>query len=75
MMENGEYPHLAPKFPVEHFEFDKDKTAIDYISKMQNKDGLVIADDHRIEIVKTLQPTQLSSSNQKFLNLTRPIAS
>ena len=75
MMENGEYPALAPKFAVQHFEYDKDVTAINYISKMQNKNDLIITDDKRIEIIKTLQPIQLSNSNQKFLNLTRPIAS
>lgn len=48
---DGEYPLLAPKFKVERFEFDKDKTLCDYLSKSKNKDNLVITDDKRIEII------------------------
>lgn len=75
MKENGEYPHLAPKFSVEYFEFDKDKTAIDYISKMKNKNDLKLSDDNRLEIIQTTKQQQQDNSNQKFLNLTSPKAS
>ena len=70
--DDGEYPLMAPKFDVEHFDFDKDDTTIKYISKLENKDNLELIDDKRLEILKTSQPQQLSNSNQKFLNLTVP---
>ncbi len=73
--EDGEYPLMKPRFEVQHFDFDKDDTAIRYISKLQNKDNLELIDDKRLEILKTSQPQLLSSSNQKFLNLTVPKAS
>lgn len=73
--EDGEYPLMKPRFEVQHFDFDKDDTAIRYISKLQNKDDLELIDDKRLEILKTSQPQLLSSSNQKFLNLTVPKAS
>ena len=70
--EDGEYPLMAPRFNVEHFDFDKDDTAIKYISKLQNKDNLELIDDKRLEILKTSQQKQPSNNNQKFLNLTLP---
>jgi len=75
MQADGEYPHLAPKGEVQYFEYDKDKTAIDYISKMQNKDDLKLSDDKRIEIVQTTVQLQQDNNSQKFLSLTSPKAS
>lgn len=75
MKEGGEYPALAPKFPVKYFEYDKDKTAIDYISKMKNKNDLKLSDDNRLEIVQTSTSPQQGNNNQKFLNLSVPKAS
>lgn len=50
-----EYPVFVPKnmtYPEieQQFDFNKDKLAIDYISKLPNKDNLVIKDDERIKI-------------------------
>jgi 2',3'-cyclic-nucleotide 2'-phosphodiesterase (5'-nucleotidase family) len=75
MKADGEYPHLAPKFGHETFNYDKDITAIKYISKMQNKDCLEIIDDKRLEIVQTSAQTQQDNNNQKFLSLSVPKAS
>lgn len=75
MQANGEYPALAPSGEVQYFDFDKDKTAIDYISKMQNKDDLKLSDDKRLEIVQTSTQTQQDNNSQKFLSLTLPKAS
>ncbi len=75
MMDDGEYPKMAPKKEVEHFTFDKDETAIKYISNLPDKDNLDITDDKRIEIVQTSKPTQTNNSIQKFLSLTSPKAS
>ncbi|MBR5304718.1 MAG: bifunctional metallophosphatase/5'-nucleotidase [Candidatus Gastranaerophilales bacterium] len=72
MKEGGEYPALAPKFPVKFYDFDKDKTAIDYIRKMKNKNNLVFSDDNRLEIIQASSLQQQGSSNQKFLDLTLP---
>lgn len=49
----GETPELEPKFNVKKFEFDKDKTLIDYIAKMDNKEDLKIKDDGRLQILHT----------------------
>lgn len=70
MQENGEYPSLAPKFPIQYFDYDKDITAINYISKMKNKNNLVINNDNRLEILQTSTLPQQGNNNQKFLNLT-----
>ncbi len=67
---DGETPELAPKFEVEHFDYDKDKTMIDYLSKREDKDNLEFNYDNRIEIQKTSQPISQSNNNQKFLSLT-----
>ena len=67
---DGEYPELFPKFEVEHFDFDKDKTMKDYLLKSKDKERLDIIDDKRIEILKTSQPTQQDNNSQKFLGLT-----
>lgn len=72
---DGEYPLMAPKFDTEHFDFDKDTTAINYISKLENKENLELIDDKRIEILKTSQPQLSNNNNQKFLDLTVPKAS
>ena len=69
MQANGEYPALAPSGEVQYFEYDKDKTAINYISKMQNKDDLKLNDDKRLEIVQTSLLQQQDNNSQKFLNL------
>jgi len=72
---DGEYPELFPKYEVQHFNFDKDKTMIDYLSKMKNKERLDIIDDKRIEIQKTSQPKQKDNNSQNFLSLTSSRAS
>ncbi len=54
--ENMEYPGMAitahKNQNVQQFNFDKDKTAADYIKKLSNKDELEIKDDFRIQIVE-----------------------
>ena len=72
MRADGEYPHLAPKFEVQQFDYDKDITAINYIKKLQNKEKLVIVDDKRIEIVNTSNKKHQDNSLQTFLSLTAP---
>lgn len=53
--EKVEYPGMLisarKNQEVQHYNFDKDKTAADYISKLPNKEELVVTDDKRIEIV------------------------
>lgn len=75
MRADGEYPALAPKYPVQYFDYDKDVTAIKYLKNMKNIDKLEFIDDKRLEILSSSQATQLSNNNQKFLNLTAPKAS
>lgn len=70
--EHGEYPELFPQFEVQHFNFDKDKTMIDYLNKKHDKEHLEFNDDKRIEIVKTSKQKQENNSSQRFLNLTCP---
>ena len=48
---DGEYPELAPKGIVKSYNFDKDKTASEYL---RGKDKIVVKDDGRIQIVKPL---------------------
>lgn len=54
--ENMEYPGMLVSShkdqSVKHFNFDKDKTAMDYIKKLSNKEELEIKDDHRIQIIE-----------------------
>ncbi len=54
--ENMEYPGMLisghKNQNVQQFNFDKDKTAADYIKKLSNKEELEIKDDHRIEIIE-----------------------
>lgn len=69
---DGEYPELFPKFKVQKFDFDKDKTMIDYLSKSKNKNNIEITDDKRIEIVPTSKVQQQDSNSQSFLDLTCP---
>ena len=53
--ENPEYPGMFisahKNQTVQRFDFDKDKTLIDYIKKLPNKDDLKIVDDGRLKIV------------------------
>ena len=53
--EKMEYPGMLiashKNQEVQHFDFDKDKTLIDYIRKLPNKDDLRIVDDGRIKII------------------------
>ncbi len=53
--EEPEYPGMFisahKNQEVKKFDFDKDKTLIDYIKKLPNKDGLKITDDGRIKII------------------------
>lgn len=49
--ENGEYPELFPKFPVQKFDYDKDTTTINYL---KDKDKIDIIDDGRLQIIKPL---------------------
>ncbi len=64
---NGkEYPEMLPKGQVEKYGYDKDKTAIDYISKSNNKNNLVIKDDGRLKIVQTSQAPQKSSNTRNI---------
>lgn len=72
---DGEYPELFPQFSVQKYDFDKDKTMIDYLSKLKNKDNIEITDDKRIEIVPTSTDPQQDNNNQRFLSLTSPKAS
>jgi len=53
--ENPEYPGMFisahKNKEVQRFDFDKDKTLIDYINKLPNKDDLKITDDGRLKII------------------------
>lgn len=53
--QNAEYPGMFisahKNQEVQRFDFDKDKTLIDYIKKLPNKDDLKIVDDGRLQIV------------------------
>ena len=69
---DGEYPELALQFPHQEFDFDKDTTAINYISKLQSKTGLNIIDDKRLQIQKTSKVKLQDNSMQSFLRLTCP---
>ncbi len=51
----GETPELAPRYEAETMDFDKDKTMMDYLSKMPNTNDIQVKYDNRIEIVKTAQ--------------------
>lgn len=53
--EDGETPELHPKFEIEEFDFDKDKTMIDYLKKSPDTNDIKIKYDNRIEIVKSEQ--------------------
>ncbi len=54
--DNMEYPGMAitahKNQEVQQFNFDKDKTAADYIKKLANHDELEIKDDFRIQILE-----------------------
>ena len=49
----GETPELEPKFNVKKYEFDKDKTLIDYLAKVETREDLHIIDDGRLQIIRT----------------------
>ena len=59
---DGETPELAPKFKAQEFDFDKDYTMCQYISKLKDKEAIVIKRDNRIEIVQTSKEKQKGSS-------------
>lgn len=63
---DGETPELAPRYEVQEFDFDKDKTMIDYLSKRADKDSLKIINDGRIQIIKTSQPKQRNTSSRSI---------
>lgn len=54
--ENMEYPGMLISSHkdqnIQKFNFDKDKTAMDYIKKLPNKEELEIKDDFRIQIIE-----------------------
>ena len=43
---------------LEEFDFDKDYTMCQYISKLKDKEAIVIKRDNRIEIVQTSKEKQ-----------------
>ena len=59
---DGETPELAPKFKAQEFDFDKDYTMCQYISKLKDKEAIVVKRDNRIEIVQTSKEKQKGSS-------------
>ena len=63
---DGETPELAPKFKSQEFDFDKDKTMSDYISKLPNKENLEIKPDGRLEIVQTSKEKQKDNNTRKI---------
>ncbi len=64
---NGkEYPDMMPKGEVEKFNFDKDKTMIDYLKSRQDKDELIIKDDGRLKIVQTSEPQQQRNNTRNI---------
>lgn len=73
---NGkEYPQLKlTNREMTNYDFDKDKTAVDYIKKITQggKVPLSIKDDHRLRIAQTSIPQQPSNNTQNFLELTSP---
>lgn len=48
---DGEYPEMKPMFDTKRFNFDKDKTTIDYL---KGKDKVDVIDDDRLQIIKPL---------------------
>ncbi len=72
LFKNEEYKPLNLKYDYEIFDFDKDKTAIDYIKKLTNngEKPLEIKDDGRVRILKTSQDHSQSNNKQSFLGLT-----
>ena len=73
MAESGEYPPLLiGNKEHKYYDFDKDKTLIDYIKKMPEslRENLEIHNDGRFEIVKGTTVQQPSNNMQNFLGLT-----
>ncbi len=71
---DGETPEFALKFEAQEFDYDKDTAAINYISKLPNKDNLKVVDDGRLEVVQAPKAQQSDNISQKFLSLTSPKA-
>lgn len=73
VMDGREYPELKLQGrEVKTYDFDKDKTAMDFISKNSQSRSLVVKDDGRLKIMQTSMPLQSSNSMQNFLGLTSP---
>ncbi len=66
LQKGTEYPELVPTKPVQTFEFDKDKTLVDFIQKMPNKNNLVIEDDGRLKIIQTSARPQQSNNTRNI---------
>ena len=62
----GETPELEPKFGYEEYDFDKDYILCQYLSKLKNKDNLIIKSDNRLEIVQTSQLKPKGNSIRKI---------
>jgi len=62
----GETPELEPKTILQEYDFDKDYTTCQYLSKLENKDGIIIKRDNRIEIIETSQPKQQNNNTRKI---------
>jgi len=62
----GETPELEPKFGFEEYDFDKDYTLSQYLSKRKDKENLVIKDDNRLEIVQTSKQQPQGSNIRKI---------
>ena len=70
--EAGEYPPLLiGNKEHKYYDYDKDKTLIEYVKKMPQelRENLEVHNDGRLEIVKTSQTQQPSSNMQSFLGL------
>ena len=63
---DGETPELAPKFEIEQFDFDKNKTMCDYIKKLPDKENLNVKADGRLEIIQTSKPKQKDNNTRKI---------
>lgn len=62
----GETPELEVKNVIEEYDYDKDYTMCQYLSKLENKEALVIKRDNRIEILKTSQQKPQGNSIRKI---------
>ena len=64
--EGGETPELAVKSVIKEYDFDKDYTMCQYLSKLKDREALVIKHDNRIEIVKTSGPKLKGNNTRKI---------